>query len=292
MINLNVSSVFGSRPLPSVVPGLAEFVALVPASRRNSVNGDPRSASRTPPFVPDCRLVAMTLAFFLPHLAPGFAAEPNKDKPVVTNPFSTTGGNDTGYAAQSRLSGTRLNTNLTEKWRGFWEQNPRVLLEQSSRLAPVAENNNGIIETVGEALTSTQQQIRANGQRPRGLIPLRFAARTGYSFTEGMLKGVSLGAGFRHQAVQVTDFEPATATPVPVRYGRANALVDVNVGYSVPSHWLGAIGGRFRYALQLNVNNALDRTAILPLRMSPAGRMVNYRFQAPREYIVTNRLSF
>ena len=40
------------------------------------------------------------------------------------------------------------------------------------------------------------------------------------------------------------------------------------------------------------VNNVLNETQILPLRVSATGAIVNYRFQVPREFTLTSKLTF
>ncbi|WP_414661634.1 TonB-dependent receptor plug domain-containing protein [Horticoccus sp. 23ND18S-11] len=180
-------------------------------------------------------------------------------------------------------------------YRDFWRQYERVLLDGSGRLAAVADDGSGVVDTVGKGLKSIEEQILtlytlADGQRPRGQVPFKFNVRTAYSFREGPLKGLTAGAGVRHQDGQVVDYRPATTTsPARVQFGRTNSLLDLNLRYSHPLRWLGQ---RSTWSLQLNVNNALDQTKILPLRVSPTGAIVNYRFQTPREWVLTSKIGF
>ena len=52
------------------------------------------------------------------------------------------------------------------------------------------------------------------------------------------------------------------------------------------------IGQRANWSVQLNINNALDQTKILPLRVSATGGIVNYRFQSPRQLVLTTKVGF
>ena len=180
-------------------------------------------------------------------------------------------------------------------YRDFWRQYDRVLLDGSGRLAAVADDGSGIVDTVGKGLKSIEDQILtmytlAEGQRPPGQSPFKFSVRTAYSFQEGWLKGFNAGAGVRHQDGQVVDYRPATpSSAARVQFGRDNTLLDLNVRYSHPLRWLGQ---RTTWSVQLNINNALDQTKILPLRVSPTGAIVNYRFQTPREFVLTSKLGF
>ena len=46
------------------------------------------------------------------------------------------------------------------------------------------------------------------------------------------------------------------------------------------------------WSLQLNVNNVLDNDSFVRLRQASDGTLVNYRFNAPREWILTSRFAF
>lgn len=180
-------------------------------------------------------------------------------------------------------------------YRDFWGQHDRVLLDGSGRLAPVADDGSNVIDTVGKGLRSIEDQILsmytlAEGQRPRGQVPFKFSVRTNYSFRDGPLAGVAAGAGVRHQDGQVADYRPATATtPARVQFGRDNTLLDLHLRYIRPARW---IGQRANWSVQLNINNALDQTKILPLRVSATGGIVNYRFQSPRQLVLTTKVGF
>ncbi len=113
--------------------------------------------------------------------------------------------------------------------------------------------------------------------------------RTNYSFRESALKGVSLGAGSRWKQgtlLGYTSTDPATRQAI--RSG-SNVLVDANVGYR---RKLTLFNRGISWSLQLNANNLLDNDKILPQTTDPTGAILNYRFQAPREWLLTSSFNF
>jgi outer membrane receptor protein involved in Fe transport len=65
--------------------------------------------------------------------------------------------------------------------------------------------------------------------------------------------------------------------------------VDANVSYQ---RRLRAFGRSVAWRLQLNVDNVLDNDEFVRMRVSPTGALQNYRFNDPREWILTSRFSF
>jgi iron complex outermembrane recepter protein len=114
-------------------------------------------------------------------------------------------------------------------------------------------------------------------------------ARTNYAIREGRFKNVSLGAGARFRdgtMLGYTTSDPATREAI--RSG-SNIVWDANIGYRRRVAWFGR---NMSASIQLNVNNLFDNQHLLPQTANPAGEMLNYRFQIPREWIVSTTLSF
>ena len=181
------------------------------------------------------------------------------------------------------------------KYHDFWLQgtNGRVLLDGSGRLASVANDGTVVIDTVAKEVAAIDQQmynlyILPDGQRARSDIKNKVYLRTNYSFNEGarFLRGTSVGAGVRYQSGEVTNYDIPTKRTV---FGRPNTLVDVNLGYKGRGMWAER---DVRWSVQLNVNNAMNQTKILPMRVSSTGAILNYRLQTPREFILTTKFDF
>ena len=186
--------------------------------------------------------------------------------------------------------------------RDQWLQgdNARVLLNGSGQLAPVANNNNTLIETVAEGIIDADRQvfdlfILPDGQKPRGQIQHKSNLRTTYAFnTTGWLSGVSIGGGVRYQSAPITNYviTGSSGTGVTARtqiLGIENTLFDLNLAKGGKSTWLDR---NLRWSLQLNVNNLLDERKTIPTRMNLQRQIISYRLQDPRSFILTGKLTF
>ncbi len=154
-----------------------------------------------------------------------------------------------------------------------------------------------MIETVAERLDAIEQEIftkyiLSDGRRPLGQITHKLNVRTAYDFTEGLLRGVSVGSGVRYLSKPVIGFTATGTTDAITRttvYGAEQVFVDLRASYS---RKFKVTGRNVTGSLQLNVNNALDNDTYMRTRLSSAGEVQFYRHNPPREWIVTNRFTF
>jgi hypothetical protein len=184
------------------------------------------------------------------------------------------------------------------KYRDYWLQgsNGRVLIDGSGGQAPVADNGDNVVETVAEQIASIDKTIYtfytlAEGERARGQNKGRINVRTNYSFDHGRLSGCSVGGGVRYRGPEVIDYVTSasgSSVATNVVRGTSEFLVDFNAGYqrrfSLGRH-------KVRWGVQVNVNNLLNTTDLMPLR-SIQGTMVTYRYQNPREVFLTTKFDF
>lgn len=184
------------------------------------------------------------------------------------------------------------------QYRDYWLQgdNGRVLIDGSGGLAPVADDGDTIVETVSEQVASIDREIQdfyviAEGEQPRGQNKDRINLRTNYLFDDGILDGFSIGGGVRYRSPEVIAYE-ATSTgsgvDADVMYGERVLLVDFNAGYRGK---FDLRGHEIRWSVQLNIDNLLDETDILPMR-AVNGTVVSFRFQQPREVMLTTKFEF
>jgi len=184
--------------------------------------------------------------------------------------------------------------------RDFWLRgtNGRILLDGSGNLAPTATNGDAITETVAEQVAILDQLIFneytvQEGRKPLGQIQHKFNVRSNYDFTAERLKGWSIGAGARYLGSAIVAYtSTADATgriTQSARYGSPQLIVDANAAYRRKLRLLGRSIG---WALQLNVDNVFDNHAIVRIRETSAGNLVNYRFNAPLSWSVSSRFSF
>ncbi len=182
--------------------------------------------------------------------------------------------------------------------RAYWTTGDRermYLVGRGVGLAPVARDGNSTIDTIGEQLDAIDNSLLnnvtfANGRRPLGQIPQRLNFRTTYDFSSDRLKGFSVGAGVRWNDRPVVGFIAATATTDSVVvYGDAQTFIDANLSYR---RQFKARGHRVNWSIALNVDNVLNNDKFVVLRQNNVGAILNYRFNEPRSWVITNRFAF
>lgn len=171
--------------------------------------------------------------------------------------------------------------------------------------------NGGTIDTVREALIAVQEAIFENytifnGLSPRGNTKHSINLRTNYTCMSGMLQGFSIGGGTRIRMGRVIDAftggaagspDPSLWTsegngrsaisPITVKAG-TESIYDFNAAYRMKLR-----NGRWTLLCQLNVNNVFNNDDLITTRLTKLdGVVMRYRFQKPREYILTTSLEF
>jgi len=188
--------------------------------------------------------------------------------------------------------------NYLNNYRDFWTQGDRArmfLVGVGTGLAPVAQDNDGLVETIAEQLALMDGNVfntvvLGNGRRPLGQIPQRFNLRTNYDFEAGRLRGFSAGLGVRWADAPVIRYvNPTASSDKVVVFGDAQTFVDVNLSYRKKFR---TFGKNVNWTIQLNVDNVLGNDKFVVLRQNAAGDLLNYKFNDPREWVLTNRFAF
>lgn len=222
----------------------------------------------------------------------------------------------TGASFDSRTQGyeLELTANPTEQWRLFLnysnEKTSRTNIgqEQQAYIANFREFwlrygstllVDGTGRTVAQAVAGIEQSafsnfVLADQKRPLGQIQHKLNLRTNYDFKHESLRGVSIGGGARYLSKPVIGFTAtgtaATGVTRTAYFGSEQLFMDFNASYR---RKLPAIFGRsVQWTLQLNVNNVLDNDSFIRLRQASNGALLNYRWNPPREWIVTSRFAF
>jgi outer membrane receptor protein involved in Fe transport len=178
---------------------------------------------------------------------------------------------------------------------------------------PAVINNTGDFtvntDSINEAIADAEQQFFDNpfvfeGKRFVG-DPLHNAnLRTRYEFREGRLKGLTIGGGVRIRMGRIagarTDYTIApgsdftdtwngrTIDNVTTVEAADQEVYDAQVTYRVPLRT-----NKVRWSVQLNVNNLLDQRELVVNNTHPRTLIpITYRYQDPRQFILTNTLSF
>ena len=199
----------------------------------------------------------------------GVAANPNGTYTVDPSAFESTG----TVATWLELSRLRPEANLST-----------LVTENATTVAQELFN---MIETMNDEILETEQRW--------GLRPHRASFFTAYDFTQGKLKGFTIGGGYRWRSPNII----GSTTGGEERKGRAITAADALLRYRYRM-----TEGRVRgnVVLQLNVQNLFNEGGIIPTHISsstnfnvPGGRGIGYsRFSlvAPRSYRFTVSYEF
>jgi outer membrane receptor protein involved in Fe transport len=140
--------------------------------------------------------------------------------------------------------------------------------------------------TIGQEKANVEEELNTQyeteGLTVFGNRKYKVNVFTRYSFSTGTLKGLSLGAGYRHQSKNVIGRDTANGEV----HGNSFSLVDAMVGYD-----LRPFSRRVAVRLQLNVTNVLDDLDPLILRYQGA-QIRRYKLADPREWRLSATLDF
>jgi iron complex outermembrane receptor protein len=164
-------------------------------------------------------------------------------------------------------------------------------------------------DSINESIAAAEQAFFDNPHIYEGM---RFVGdplhnvnfRTRYDFSSGALKGLSVGGGTRMRWGRVagakvdysvpagTDFTDTWNGRVVNRIAAATAkdqmVYDFQLTYSRP-----IFNRKYRWSAQLNINNVTNQRELIVNNVHPQTlEAVTYRYQDPRQFILTNTVSF
>ncbi|MCB1121254.1 MAG: TonB-dependent receptor, partial [Verrucomicrobiae bacterium] len=169
-------------------------------------------------------------------------------------------------------------------------------LPEGQNMSNTPEINGSIAQQLYNLVDNVNDQIQIQEKR-WGLRPYRFNVFTAYDFTEGFLKGWSVGGGYRWNSPNIIGEENG------IEYeGEPQTNADLFLRYRTAS--MKSFFGDGRWTFQLNVQNLFDDQTLIPDRLAgdgdvsymvPGGRGLAYaRFSIPdpREYRFTVTYDF
>lgn len=138
-----------------------------------------------------------------------------------------------------------------------------------------------------------QRKLQNNTNVPE-LREWRVNGITSYEFSEGRLKGLSIGGGLRWQSEVVIGYRPVPgATPRELSFnisdpymGPAETNVDFWIGYG------RKLTSRIDWRIQLNIRNAFEDNGLIPITVQPDGSPAGYRLAPPRVFTLANTFTF
>lgn len=215
---------------------------------------------------------------------------------IVANPLRNWRISLSGAQAKSTAS------NIGRPWVRFIEQRAAIWAAHSTLTGP--NNTNTTIGTRYLAIIQTLNQMKqADGQKVENGRDWRVNFVSRYAFTEGMLRGSFVGAGYRfrspqnlgYRATMVQNEFPLTGAPAQVLVPARNAPIEGEV-VSETELFLGysrRLGRKLNWRVQLNVRNVFDDQDPMAQRANiTSGFVTVYAVPEPRSFILTNTFSF
>jgi len=108
-------------------------------------------------------------------------------------------------------------------------------------------------------LATTYNDIKEQEEKRWGVRPHKVSLFTAYDFSEGRLKGFTVGGGWRWRSANVIG-EDSKGNEIS---GKEISATDLMVAYT---RKFSGVPGRFRF--QINVTNVFDNTDIIPVRLA------------------------
>jgi outer membrane receptor for ferric coprogen and ferric-rhodotorulic acid len=126
------------------------------------------------------------------------------------------------------------------------------------------------------------------------LRPWHFNLVTNYKFTEGKLRGFSVGGGYRWEDGVVIGY-PLMADPTT-----GDSTFNLSKPYMGPTEtnidlWLGygrKLTSKLDWHIQLNVRNAFADKKLIPITAQPDGTPAAYRIPELTTWFITNTFTF
>jgi outer membrane receptor protein involved in Fe transport len=164
-------------------------------------------------------------------------------------------------------------------------------------------------DSVNEAIADAESAFFDNpfvfqGKRNVG-DPLHSAnLRTRYDFASGWAKGLSIGAGvrmrwervagarseytFNNGSIYTDALNGRTISTVSTVNAKDQNVYDAQIGYT-----RNFLKNKLRWNIQLNINNLTDQRELIVNNLHPRTLVpLTYRYQDPRQFILTNTVSF
>ena len=122
----------------------------------------------------------------------------------------------------------------------------------------------------------------------------RFNVITNYSFSEGKLKGLSVGAAYRWQDKIVIGYPIYTNADGFAEYDIENPVYGPSEGGL--DYWIGytrKLTNKINWKIQLNIRNAFESEGLIPINIEPDGKTwAGVRIKPVQEWSLTNTFSF
>ncbi|HYP15619.1 MAG TPA: TonB-dependent receptor, partial [Opitutus sp.] len=176
---------------------------------------------------------------------------------------------------------------------------------------PAGQLRLGLDANAGTALTTWNANFWASwlsvkGQEGNAVPELRkWRANmiANYDFQEGMLKGFSVGAGYRWQDKVINGYKPIyffNNSPAENPWVANVAKFDLGSPYYGPAEsnidvWVGyrrKLTTKVEWQIQLNVRNLGEGDDLIPVTVQPDGAVASWRIAPTQVWSLTNTFNF
>ena len=195
-----------------------------------------------------------------------------------------------------------VNLPLPQKAPGFQDWNFAAIIASTGDFTA---NTDSINEAIVDAETAFFDNPHVfEGKRFVGDPLHSINLRTRFDFREGLIKGLSIGGGTRLRLGRVagarseytfasgSDFTDTwngrIIDKVTLASTKDQNVYDLQLSYALPM-----LSRKVRWSVQVNVNNVLDQRELIVNNVHPRTLApLTYRYQDPRQFILTNTVSF
>lgn len=180
--------------------------------------------------------------------------------------------------------GNTVETNMLKRTRALM---PDLLATwQRARAASITQGSTTVAQEIADFNTWFSNTVAVEGRSSLGDREWQAKFLNRYEFSEGMLKGVFVGGGFRYQSAPTIGANPATST---LYSGESAAEMDLLAGYTTRATWFGR---NTRMTVQLNVYDILQRRDYYSLRRDVTGMLSTIRIPDPTTWRLRAKFTF
>jgi iron complex outermembrane recepter protein len=211
--------------------------------------------------------------------------------------------NSTGTTFEQYVEGYefRITANPTKNWRfqanysytdGYETNIAPEVVEWAATVLPEYERHGALVsnvdnQTIAQLIAAWREEladtVEQDGLSLPGNRKHKVNVLTRYSFDRGFLRGLYIGAGYRHQSKRATNVDANRQ----LIYGNSYWLANGFAGYRFKKIWFAK-----DLNLQLNVENLFDYDEPIVLRREPSGLMARWNRVEPRTWRLTANLQF
>ncbi len=180
--------------------------------------------------------------------------------------------------------GKSVETNMLKRTRALMPE--LMAVWQRARPASVTQGATTVAQEIADFDTWFRSTTAVEGESSLGDREWQAKFFNRYEFSEGWLKGVFVGGGFRYQSSPTIGADPATRS---LSHGESATEMDALLGYTTRASWFGR---NSRVTVQLNVYDLLQRRDYSSVRRDVNGILNTIRIPDPTTWKLQAKFAF